>query len=142
MGNGNTRELYKPVSAVEKAEMVIDKENKIYVCVIPEKHPSDTPYSSQALKLGSGYLMHIYRLENFTENINSLVYEFEHDYKLSVTKRMGEIYLRLTKDNNVYHKTKMDMSLRKQLHSPFLQYQSMIELNRLYDFIVCETRQL
>jgi hypothetical protein len=60
MGSGNS---------YPQLDRSIDDEERIYVGIIPQKGTDH--YSCQALQNGRGYLAHIYKLQNFTENINS-----------------------------------------------------------------------
>ena len=114
-------------------ERTIDDEKQLYLCIV--KQIGSNPYSSQALKVGRGWGCHIYRLESITENINSLVYKFEDEYKLTFTKRGTDIILILKCGYILQVPIKKMDVLTQKLFKPFEYNDNTIEFNKLYDFI-------
>jgi hypothetical protein len=112
-------------------DRTLDEENRIYVGIV--QPVGSIPYSNQALQLGRGYLSHKYRLQNFIENNNSLVYEFEYDYKLTLTKRNSDIIICIRQDDK-YKLITMDILTRKNF-KPFGKDDTTFEFNKLYEFI-------
>jgi hypothetical protein len=139
MGNGTSSKGYSKFDNRVIHNRIIDDKDDIYLVTIT---PIDSNiYSNQAIQIGRGYLSHIWRLENFTENINSLVYEFENEYKLSLTKRGNDIILKFGyRDSSSSLQTikKMDELTRRNFE-PFENNNNItLEFNKIYGFIRIE----
>jgi hypothetical protein len=75
-------------------ERLIDGENQIVIGILSsDKKNSKNPYSSQGIKIGSNG--QIKRLQNFIETQNSLIFEYEDNIVLTLTKREGNIIINL-----------------------------------------------
>jgi len=127
--NNIERTIYDEINI----KISIDDENELYFCIV--KPINSNPYSSQALQIGSGWNCHVYRLETITENMNSLVYEFEEEYKLTFTKRGTDIILICKHGYMLYVPIKKMSVLTQKLFKPFEYNDNTIEFNKLYEFI-------
>lgn len=132
MGNGNT-------NTYPEFNKVIDNDNNLYFGII-DAPPNSSPYSNQALQIGRGNSKRIYTRENFTENTNSLVYEFNRERTLTFTKRHNNtIVIMLKSDTYIEINKVMDVSLIDTF-TPFNEEANAFEFNKLYNFIYNEKK--
>ena len=132
MGNGNT-------NTTPSFNKVIDIDKDLYFGIV-DAQPNSSPYSNQALQIGRGYSKRIYILENFTENTNSLVYEFNRERTLTFTKRHNNtIVIMLKSDTYIEINKVMDVSLIDTF-TPFNEEANAFEFNKLYNFIYNEKK--
>jgi hypothetical protein len=113
---------------------VIDIENDLYFGIV-DAPSNSSPYSNQALQIGCGYSKNFYILENFTENTNSLVYEFNRDLSLTFTKRHNNTIVIMLKSNKYIHINKVMDNYLIETFTPFNEEANAFEFNKLYNFI-------
>ncbi len=81
----------------------------IYVGVNGEVGKKDNPYGKQVIRVNDGSLK---PLVSFTETNNSLIYDFEDNVKLQLTKRDDDIVYHI-KTNDIDHTSLVNPSIRK-----------------------------
>lgn len=111
-------------------ERLIDGENKIYIGIIA---PKTNPHSSQAIKIGEYGV--IKRLENFIETSNSLIFQYEMDTQMVLTKRKDEIiiYIKDEQKNNTICKTMEPLC--REIFRPIDYGDCSIEYDKIPNFI-------
>lgn len=114
-----------------KFDRVIDGENQIIIGIISKKEPN--PFSSQAIQIGrNGNLK---RLENFIQIQNCLIFEFESNTELTLSKRENDIIIYYKDPNTQIIITKpMDIPIRK-FFKPIQFGDLSYEFDKIYNFI-------
>ena len=128
-------------------ERLIDGEHEIYIGLVGEKsepsylnlpspYSSTSSYSSQAIKIGHNCAL--YRLKNFTEYENTLIFEYECEIILTLSKNQDKdknIIITLQQSSTNTHIIKpMDLICRKIFKSFNFNYLS-IEYDKISNFI-------
>lgn len=115
-----------------KYDRLIDGENKIYIGIVAKK-PLHNLYSSQAIRIGEyGKLK---RLENFIETPNSLIFKYESNTSMILSKRENDIIINIEEmDTNLKIIKPMD-SIVKQIFKPIKFGNSSIEYDKIPIFI-------
>jgi len=126
---GNNIEKSIGVKEYFKSERLIDAESKIYIGIVS---PLSNPLSGQAIRIGhNGKLK---RLEKFIETSNSLIYEFELDTVLTLSKRDKEIIINL-KEPNKKHLIKLMNSITRELFKPIKWNMTSFDFDKIPEFI-------
>ena len=114
-----------------KFDRVIDGENQIIIGIISKKEPN--PFSSQAIQIGrNGNLK---RLENFIQIQNCLIFEFESNTELTLSKRENDIIIYFKDPDTQTIITKpMDIPIRK-FFKPIQFGDLSYEFDKIYNFI-------
>lgn len=94
-----------------KQDRLIDGENKIYIGVVSPKSYTG-PYSSQAIRIGD--FGKLYRLKKFIETHNSLIFEYELNTTMTLSKREKDIIVNIKEpDTNTQIIKPMDSIVRE-----------------------------
>ena len=113
-----------------KSERLIDNDLKIYIGLVYQTDDLN-PYSAQAIKIGTN---NVKRLETFIETTNGLIYKFEDNIELILSKREDDIFIGFKNGDEKIITTKMNRIIRK-LYKQLFNNQVSLELNKIYDFI-------
>lgn len=86
---GNKQSFYGNFGETLKIDRLIDAEHNIYIGIVGKKQSN--PYSSQAIRIGlDGKLR---RLERFIELENNLIFEYEDNTLMTLSKKNNEIII-------------------------------------------------
>lgn len=111
-----------------KCDRLIDAENHIYVGIVCQNNQNSL--SGQAIRIGTG---NIKRLEQFIETPTQLIYEFETNTVMTLSKKDNEVIVNISEpDTNVH--------LQKPMHTMVRTFSKEInwnstELDKIVDFI-------
>lgn len=115
-----------------KQDRLIDGENKIYIGVVSHKLYSN-PYSSQAIRIGD--FGKLYRLEKFIETPNSLIFEYESNTSMTLSKREKDIIVNIKEpDTNTLIIKPMD-SIVREIFKPIQWSNLANEYDKIPEFI-------
>ena len=99
-----------------KCDRLIDAESQVYIGIVSKKN--NNPLSHQAIRIGSNGKLK--RLEKFVETSTNLIYEFESDTVLTLTKIVNnnnnnnDIIINLKEPDTMINLIKpMDLIVRK-----------------------------
>lgn len=98
-----------------KQDRLIDGENKIFIGVVSPKPPTN-PYSSQAIRIGD--FGKLYRLEKFIETPSSLIFEYETNTSMTLSKRDNEIIMNIKVPHTNTNIIKPMDSIVKEIFKP------------------------
>ncbi len=96
------------------------------VCGIVGKE--NNPYKTQVIRVNNGQLK---SLVNYTETSNSLIYDFEDNIKLQLTKRENDIIYHI-KTNDIEYTSNMNPVVRQIWKKISLKSE---ELDKISDFV-------
>ncbi len=92
------------------------------------KNKENNPYKSQVIRVNNGPLK---SLVNYTETSNSLIYDFEDNIKLQLTKREKDIVYHI-KTEDIEHTSNMNPLVRQIWKTISLKSK---ELDKIADFV-------
>lgn len=98
-----------------KQDRLIDGENKIFIGIVSTKPPTN-PYSSQAIRIGD--FGKLYRLEKFIETPNSLIFEYESNTSMVLSKRENDIIINVKEPETNTHFIKPMDSIVREIFKP------------------------
>ena len=135
MGNNNSysSENCKPTKIMEtlKCDRIIDAEEHIFIGIV-SKHKNN-PLSGQGIRIG--FDGKIKRLENFIETPTNLIYEFENNSTLTLSKRDEDIIINIKEPETNTNLTKsMDLFLR-QMSKPINWSDESREFDKISNFV-------
>jgi len=114
-----------------KCDRLIDAENVIYIGIVSEKNKN--PLSTQAIRIGQDGKLK--RLEKFTETNNSIIYEFENDTILSLSKREKDIIINLKEPETDINLIKNMDQIVREIFKPIKFGNLSIEFDKIPKFI-------
>lgn len=115
-----------------KQERLIDEENKIYIGIVSPK-PHTNPYSSQAIRIGD--FGKLYRLQKFIETSNSLIFEYESNTSMTLSKRDNEIIVNINEHETNTHIIKPMDSIPREIYKPIHFGNLANEYDKIPEFI-------
>lgn len=115
-----------------KESRLIDNENLIYIGIVSQK-PYTNPYSSQAIKIGE--LGKIKRLEKFIETNNNLIFEYESNTSMILSKRDNNIIINIKElETNKSIIKPMDLIIR-EIFKPIYCSNLSCEYDKIHEFV-------
>lgn len=96
-------------------DRLIDGENKIFIGIVSPK-PDTNPYSSQAIRIGDEGQLH--RLEKIIETPNSLIFEYDSNTSMALSKRNNEIIINVNEPGTNIHIIKPMDSITREIFKP------------------------
>lgn len=134
MGNLNDSIVLNNYNNFEylKQDRLIDGENKIYIGVVSPR-PRTNPYSSQAIRIGDEGKLR--RLEKFIETPNSLIFEYESNTSMVLSKREKDVIINIKEpDTNTQVIKPMD-SIVREIFKPIKWGNLASEYDKIPEFI-------
>lgn len=128
---GNSSSNFNTYDESLKIDRLIDGENQIYIGIVSNIPPTN-PYSSQAIRIGDGKLK---RLEKFIETQNNLIFEYEDNTSMVLSKRENDIIINIKEqDTNKTIIKPMD-SIVREIFKPIQWSNLAIEYDKIPKFI-------
>jgi hypothetical protein len=115
-----------------KQDWLIDEENKIFIGVVSPK-PHTNPYSSQAIRIGDEGKLH--RLEKFIETPNSLIFEYESNTSMVLSKRDSDVVINIKEPNTNTQVIKPMDLVAREFFKPINWGNSATEYDKIPEFI-------
>ena len=108
--------------------IIVAEPHRIEVGVCGTVGKENNPYKSQVIRINNGPLK---SLVNYTETHNSLIYDFEDNVKLQLTKRENDIVYHI-KTEDIEHTSNMNPLVRQIWKTISLKSE---ELDKIADFV-------
>ena len=115
-----------------KQDRLIDGENKIFIGVVSPKSYTN-PYSSQAIRIGDEGKLH--RLEKFIETPNSLIFEYESNTSMTLSKREKDIIVNIKEPDTNTQIIKPMNSIVREIFKPIEWRNLATEYDKIPGFI-------
>ena len=115
-----------PIMIIDR--IIVAEPYRIEVGVCGTVGKENNPYKAQVIRVNNGQLK---SLVNYTETNNSLIYDFEDNVKLQLTKRDNDIIYHI-KTEDIEHTINMHPFVRRAWKTISLKSE---ELDKIADFV-------
>ena len=131
MGNTLNNISYNSIETL-KTDRLIDAENNIYIGIVSKKQSN--PYSSQAIRIGiDGKLK---RLEKFIELDNNLIFEYEDNTTMTLSKKNNDIIINVSEPNTSTNIIKPMDQITRKIYKDISWKTMSDEYDKIQNFII------
>lgn len=131
MGNTTNNKSYNSIETL-KTDRLIDAENNIYIGIVSKNQSN--PYSSQAIRIGiDGKLK---RLEKFIELDNNLIFEYEDNTTMTLSKKNNDIIINVKEPDTSTNIIKPMDQITRKIYKDISWKTMSDEYDKIQNFII------